>query len=153
VPYSPLGRGLLTGAMSTGFRPDARPGDFRAGDARFQGSDLNRNLALVTAVAGVAADLGLSAGQLALAWLLARGPDVVPIPGTRRARRLAENAAAAAVALSAADLARLEAAVPRAAWAGDRASFAAPAVSRTTAGPSTAGPSTAGPITGPPAGS
>jgi aryl-alcohol dehydrogenase-like predicted oxidoreductase len=158
VPYSPLGRGLLTGAMSPGFRPDARPGDFRAGDARFQGADLDRNLALVTAVAGVAADLGLAAGQLALAWLLARGPDVVPIPGTRHARRLAENAAAAAVALSAADLARLEAAAPRAAWAGDRASFAAPAVSRTTAGPITPVPispvpSTAGPITGPPAGS
>jgi aryl-alcohol dehydrogenase-like predicted oxidoreductase len=122
VPYSPLGRGMLTAAMS----PVSGAGDFRAGDPRFQGADLTRNLALVSAVADVAAGLGITAGQLALAWLLARGPDVVPIPGTRHARRLAENAAAAGVRLTGADLARLEAAAPRAAWAGDRASFAAP---------------------------
>jgi aryl-alcohol dehydrogenase-like predicted oxidoreductase len=129
VPYSPLGRGMLTAALS----PVSGPGDFRAGDPRFHGEELARNLALVGAIADVAAGLGLTAGQLALAWLLARGPDVVPIPGTRRASRLAENAAAAGVRLTAADLGRLEAAAPRAAWAGDRASFAAPATSRTAA--------------------
>jgi aryl-alcohol dehydrogenase-like predicted oxidoreductase len=129
VAYSPLGRGMLTAAMS----PDFGPGDFRAGDPRFRGGDLTRNLALVGAVADVAAGLGITAGQLALAWLLARGPDVVPIPGTRRASRVAENAAAAGVRLTAADLARLEAAAPRAAWAGDRTSFAAPATARTAA--------------------
>jgi aryl-alcohol dehydrogenase-like predicted oxidoreductase len=134
VAYSPLGRGLLAGAVPPGFSAgDLGPGDFRAGDPRFHGADLTRNLALAGAVADVAAGLGISAGQLALAWLLARGPDVVPIPGTRRASRLAENAAAAAVRLTAADLARLEAATPRAAWAGDRASFAAPATTRTAA--------------------
>jgi aryl-alcohol dehydrogenase-like predicted oxidoreductase len=129
VPYSPLGRGMLTAALS----PVSGPGDFRAGDPRFHGDELARNLALVSAIADVAAGLGLTAGQLALAWLLARGPDVVPIPGTRRASRLTENAAADGVRLTAADLGRLEAAAPRAAWAGDRASFAAPATSRTAA--------------------
>ncbi len=122
VPYSPLGRGLLTGALPSGPFP---PGDFRATDPRFAGPALDGNLALVGELARIAARHGISTGQLALAWLLARGPDVVPIPGTRNPDRVAENAAAAAVRLSPADLAALEAAAPRDAWRGDRTSFAA----------------------------
>jgi len=81
----------------------------------------------------VAGGLGITPGQLALAWLLAQGGDVVPIPGSRRPVRIAENAAAAGIRLSPADLARLEAVVPAVAWAGDRRSFAAPATARSPA--------------------
>ncbi len=128
VPYSPLGRGMLTGALPGGFAT----GDFRGADPRFAGDSLARNLALVDAVAGLAAERGVTAGQLALAWLLAQGPDIVPIPGTRRQRRIEENAAAAAIELSRSDLARLDQLVPRAAWAGDRQSFAAHRTTRTS---------------------
>jgi aryl-alcohol dehydrogenase-like predicted oxidoreductase len=132
VAYSPLGRGMLTGVPPP---PEFAPGDFRAGDPRFQGPDLAGNLALVAAIRELASRRGMTAGQLALAWLLAQGPDVVAIPGTRRPARLAENAAAADVQLTAADLEQLEAVAPRAAWAGDRQSFAAHGTIRTaTAG-------------------
>ncbi|HEY6425274.1 MAG TPA: aldo/keto reductase [Pseudonocardiaceae bacterium] len=130
VPYSPLGRGMLTGALPSGGFGEA---DLRAGDPRFQGEQLARNLALVEAVARLAAERGITAGQLALAWLLAQGPDVVPIPGTRRPGRLAENAAAAEIELSTADLQQLEVVAPRAAWIGDRQSFAAHRTTRTPA--------------------
>jgi aryl-alcohol dehydrogenase-like predicted oxidoreductase len=129
VPYSPLGRGLLTGALPA---RQFAAGDFRAGDPRFGGEHLARNLALVEAIREIADSLGVSPGQLALAWLLGQGPDVVPVPGTRRPERLAENAAAAGLRLTPADLARLEAAAPRAAWAGDRQSFAAHGTTRTS---------------------
>jgi aryl-alcohol dehydrogenase-like predicted oxidoreductase len=128
VPYSPLGRGLLTGALPTGPFPE---GDFRRGDARFAGENLERNLALVRAVQRIAAERGVTPGQLALAWLLAQSPDVVPIPGTRSRARIAENAAAAEVELSAADLSALAEAAPREAWQGDRRSFAAYGTART----------------------
>jgi aryl-alcohol dehydrogenase-like predicted oxidoreductase len=127
VPYSPLGRGLLTGAL-----PALTDGDFRSGDPRFEGSSLSANLALVEALTGVAAAHGVTTGQLALAWLLAQGPDVVPIPGSRRPSRITENAAAASIDLTADDLATLEAAAPRGAWQGDRRSFAAYGVTRRT---------------------
>ena len=130
VPYSPLGRGMLTGALPAG---GFGVGDFRGADPRFQGEELARNMALVQAVGRLAADLGITAAQLALAWLLAQGPDVVPIPGTRRRERLAENATATEIELSAADLAQLEAAAPRAAWRGDRQSFAAHTTTRSPA--------------------
>lgn len=130
VPYSPLGRGMLTGALPPGGFGD---GDFRGADQRFQGEQLARNLAVVEAVGRLAAQRGVTAGQLALAWLLAQGPDVVPIPGTRRRARLAENAAAAEIELSPADLQQLEAVAPRAAWTGDRQSFAAHHTTRTPA--------------------
>ncbi|NES13123.1 aldo/keto reductase [Micromonospora sp. PPF5-17] len=133
VPYSPLGRGLLTGAMPAG---GFGAGDFRHGDGRFSGPALGRNLALVEAIRGLAGERGVTARQLALAWLLAEAPDVVPIPGTRRAGRVAENVAAAAVTLSADDLARLDSAMPRDAWAGDRRSFAAHGVVRGARAPS-----------------
>jgi aryl-alcohol dehydrogenase-like predicted oxidoreductase len=120
VPYSPLGRGLLTGAITT-------PGTLEEGDSRrtgyfprFQGEALETNLALVARVRELAASKGCTPGQLALAWVLAQGEDVVPIPGTKRVRYLEENVAAADVELSAEDIAALEAAVPRGAVAGER---------------------------------
>jgi aryl-alcohol dehydrogenase-like predicted oxidoreductase len=131
VPYSPLGRGLLTSTLTTA---DITGSDFRRNDPRFHGADLDRNLSHVAALHRLAADRGMTSGQLALAWLLAQGPDVVPIPGTRRLDRIAENAAAADMQLSPADLRRLEDAVPRSAWAGDRQSFAVPVTTRNSAG-------------------
>ena len=118
VPYSPLGRGFLTGAITSADQLDA--GDFRRVNPRFAGEALEHNLGLVEAVRAVADDKGVTAAQLALAWVLAQGEDVVPIPGTRRPERLAENVAAAAVALTAEDLARIEQAFPVDAVQGER---------------------------------
>lgn len=117
VPYSPLGRGILTGAISTGSLED---GDFRTSNPRFQGEALDANLALVERVREIAAAKGCTPGQLALAWVLAQGDDVVPIPGTKRVRYLEENVGAADVDLTADDLASLEQAVPRDAVVGQR---------------------------------
>ncbi|NZA26626.1 aldo/keto reductase [Luteimonas sp. SJ-92] len=107
VAYSPLGRGFLTGAIT---RPeDLVADDWRRGHPRFQGDNLARNLALVQAVTALAEARGHTPAQIALAWLLAQGEDIVPIPGTRRIERLDENAAAAAIALDAAELASIDA--------------------------------------------
>ena len=127
VPYSPLGRGLLSATL-TAEQIDAS--DFRRTDPRFSGTNLQRNLQQIQALRGLAEELGSTTGQLALAWLLAQGPDVVPIPGTRNPDRLAENVAATRIRLSEADLRRLEELVPRAGWSGDRRSFAAPVTNR-----------------------
>jgi aryl-alcohol dehydrogenase-like predicted oxidoreductase len=127
VTYSPLGRGLLTSTLTRAAIDDS---DFRRGDPRFHGVDLDRNLRQIAALREIAADLGSTPGQLALAWLLAQGPDVVPIPGTRHADRIAENARAADLQLSPDDLRRLEDLVPRSAWSGDRRSFAAAVTAR-----------------------
>jgi aryl-alcohol dehydrogenase-like predicted oxidoreductase len=121
VPYSPLGRGLLTGTITeTGGA--AGDGDFRrsAYFPRFQGEALTSNLALVDNVRAIAEEKGVTPGQVALAWVLAQGPDVVPIPGTKRQRYLEENVGAAGVVLTDDDLVALEKAVPRDAVAGDR---------------------------------
>jgi aryl-alcohol dehydrogenase-like predicted oxidoreductase len=127
VAFSPLGRGFLAG----GFDPASlNTDDFRRRDARFQGAHLAANTAVAGHVDLIAAELGITPAQLALAWLLAQGDDVVPIPGTRRRSRLDENAAAAEVDLSDSDLKRLEKAAPRAAWAGNRDAFAAPRTER-----------------------
>jgi len=121
VPYSPLGRGLLTGTI-TPSDGAAGVGDFRrsAYFPRFQGDALAANLALVDNVRAIAEEKGATAGQVALAWVLAQGADVVPIPGTKRTHYLEENVAAAAVDLTDDDLVALEKAVPRDAVAGDR---------------------------------
>lgn len=117
VPYSPLGRGMLTGAVPTAAADDARStGRF----PRFEGDNLAANLALVEKIRELAAEHGCTPGQLALAWVLAQGDDVAPIPGTKRVRYLEENVGAVAVELSADDLDALEAAVPRDAVAGER---------------------------------
>jgi aryl-alcohol dehydrogenase-like predicted oxidoreductase len=119
VPYSPLGRGLLTGAVTE----DAlESGDSRrtAYFPRFQGDALAANLELVDKIRQIATSKGCTPGQLALAWVLAQGDDVAPIPGTKRVKYLEENAAAAAVRLTDDDLAALTTAVPRDAVAGAR---------------------------------
>ncbi len=118
VPYSPLGRGMLTGAVpqATGDDDARTTGRF----PRFEGDNLAANLVLVEKVQRFAADKGCTPGQVALAWVLAQGDDVVPIPGTKRVRYLEENVGSLDVTLTAEDLAVLEAAVPRDAVAGER---------------------------------
>jgi aryl-alcohol dehydrogenase-like predicted oxidoreductase len=118
VPYSPVGRGFLTGAYAS--IEDLAEDDFRRYQPRFQGDNLEANLRLVERVRELAADVGCSPVQLALAWLLHQGEDVVPIPGTKRVKYVEENAAAADIALSEEQLAALDAAVPVGAVAGDR---------------------------------
>ena len=120
VPYSPLGRGMLTGRITAEASLDE--GDLRRTGRfpRFNGEALDANLALVAEVEKIAAAKGCTPGQLALAWVLSRGDDVAPIPGTKRVAYLEENVGAADVALDADDLAALEAAVPRDAVVGDR---------------------------------
>jgi aryl-alcohol dehydrogenase-like predicted oxidoreductase len=118
VAYSPLGRGFLSGRYK---KPEDLPeDDFRRHHPRFQGENFKRNLELVERVEELAREKQVTAGQLALAWVLSRGDDVVPIPGTKRRPYLEENAAAADIALSPEDLARLEQAAPAGATAGDR---------------------------------
>ncbi len=124
VAYSPLGRGFLTGAIT---KPeDLADDDFRKANPRFVGAAFAANMAVVQAVRELAADKGVSAAQLALAWVLARGGDVVPIPGTRNTGRLEENMAAVAVTLTEDDLARIEAVAPPEAFTGTR--YAEPAM-------------------------
>jgi aryl-alcohol dehydrogenase-like predicted oxidoreductase len=114
VAYSPLGRGFLTGAFRS--RDDLIPTDRRHAHPRFQEGHFERNLGLLGAIEAVAAERGCTPAQVALAWVLSRGPDVVPIPGTKRRPYLEQNVGALGVALDAADRARLEAAfVPGAA--------------------------------------
>lgn len=127
VPYSPLGRGLLTDTLDV---DDIDGSDFRRNDPRFHGANLFANMAQVRSLARMAAGLGVTPGQLALAWLLAQAPDVVPIPGTRDPARVAENAAAADITLSPAELQQLSDALPSTRWSGDRRSFAVPTVTR-----------------------
>jgi aryl-alcohol dehydrogenase-like predicted oxidoreductase len=118
VAYSPLGRGFLTGRF--GSPSDLAAGDVRGRHPRFQEANFSRNLELVGRVKAMAAEKGVTAGQLALAWVMAKGEDIVPIPGTKRRVHLEQNLAAAAVRLGAAEVARLDAAAPRGATAGDR---------------------------------
>ncbi|MEV4482303.1 aldo/keto reductase [Micromonospora coxensis] len=118
VAYSPVGRGLLTGAI-TG-RDQLAADDWRAHVPRFAEGNLDANLALVAAVREVAGEIGCTPAQAALAWLLAQGEDVLPIPGTKRVRYLEENAAAADIRLTAAQQERLRQAVPAGAVAGER---------------------------------
>jgi aryl-alcohol dehydrogenase-like predicted oxidoreductase len=118
VAYSPLGRGFLTGAIT---RPeDFAADDYRRSSPRFQGENFARNLALVAKVKAFAAEVGCTPGQLALAWVLAQGDDIVPIPGTKRRRYLEENVGALAVQLTPAQLADLNAVFPFDAAAGER---------------------------------
>ena len=118
VPFSPLGRGFLTGAL-----PDVEAlpqSDFRRRNPRFSKAALEKNLGLVETLSGIAAEKGCTPAQLALAWLLHQGPDIVPIPGTTKIERLEENTAAAELRLSPDDLDAISAAVPESAVVGDR---------------------------------
>jgi aryl-alcohol dehydrogenase-like predicted oxidoreductase len=123
VPYSPLGRGFLSGDIKS--VEDLAADDFRRTNPRFLGENFQKNIDLVHAVAAIAADKGVSAAQLALAWVLAQGETLVPIPGTRRIRTLEENAAAADLVLTADDLAQIEAVFPKGAASGHRYAEAA----------------------------
>ncbi len=106
VPFSPLGRGFLTGAVK---RAEEYPeGDFRRGDPRYQGENFDANVRAAEAVREMAQSIGVTPGQVAIAWLLHKGPDIVPIPGTKRVKYLEENVAAASVALDAAQMQALD---------------------------------------------
>jgi aryl-alcohol dehydrogenase-like predicted oxidoreductase len=118
VAYSPLGRGFLTGRLQR--VDDLAPDDFRRRSPRFQGTNFQRNLDLVKRVQAVAQEKGCTPGQLALAWLLSQGDDIVPIPGTKRRRYLEENVGALAVTLTPADLSRIDKVAPRGVTAGER---------------------------------
>jgi aryl-alcohol dehydrogenase-like predicted oxidoreductase len=118
VPFSPLGRGFLTGAITS--PDDLGPDDFRRNSPRFQGENFTRNLLLVDKVRALADSKGCTPAQVALAWLLAQGEDVVPIPGTKRPRYVEENVGALDVELSAQDLRRLDEIAPPDAAAGPR---------------------------------
>jgi aryl-alcohol dehydrogenase-like predicted oxidoreductase len=118
VPYSPLGRGFLTGQIK-GFE-DLAPDDFRRHSPRFQGENFQKNLYLVQRIEEMAQAKGVTPGQLALAWVLAQGDDMVPIPGTKRRIYLAENVAAAAVQLTPQELAEIDTLIPPGAASGDR---------------------------------
>jgi aryl-alcohol dehydrogenase-like predicted oxidoreductase len=110
VAYSPLGRGFLTGAFQ---KPEDIPGDdYRSANPRFQGDNFYKNLALVEEVKTLAKERGATPAQLALAWVMAKGEDIVPIPGTTKSSRLLENIASLEIALSAADLKRLDQIMP-----------------------------------------
>jgi aryl-alcohol dehydrogenase-like predicted oxidoreductase len=118
VPYSPLGRGFLTGQI-TG-PDDLAADDFRRHHPRFQGEAFQSNLDLVKAVGAMASDKGCTPAQLALAWVLAQGHDVVPIPGTKRRTYLEDNLGAIDVTLDADDIARIDAIMPPGAAEGQR---------------------------------
>jgi aryl-alcohol dehydrogenase-like predicted oxidoreductase len=118
VAYSPLGRGALTGAIRT--LDTLAEGDYRRNSPRFTGDNLSRNLSLVDRLAEMAVEKKCRPAQLALAWLLARGRDIFPIPGTKRVHRLEENVGALEVTLTPGEIARLDAAFPAGAAAGNR---------------------------------
>ncbi len=118
VAYSPLGRSLLTGSVKQA--SDIPEGDGRGRHPRFSGDNLARNLSLVNTIEAMAKAKGCTPGQVALAWLLAQGTDIVPIPGTKQAARVDQNLAALDVTLSAAEVAQLSAALPPGAAAGTR---------------------------------
>ena len=118
VPYSPLGRGFLTGQIKR--IEDLDADDYRRGSPRFQGENFGKNLDLVEEINAIASEKRCAPSQLALAWVLAQGKDIVPIPGTKRRKYLEENIGALAVELTPADLARIDRALPRGAASGER---------------------------------
>jgi aryl-alcohol dehydrogenase-like predicted oxidoreductase len=123
VAYSPLGRGFLTGQIKSPEDLDAS--DYRRNAPRFQGENFHKNLDLVVAIAEIAVAKRCTPAQLALAWVLAQGGDIVPIPGTKRPRYIAENIGALALTLTPADLQRIDDVFPQGAAAGERYAAAA----------------------------
>src|SRR5579884_1673499 len=118
VAYSPLGRGILTASITK--IDDLAPDDFRRNNPRYAEGNFDRNAALVERLREIAGEIGVTPAQLALAWVLAQGEDIIPIPGTKRVKYLEENAAAANIQLTPQQLRRIEEAAPRGAVAGDR---------------------------------
>jgi aryl-alcohol dehydrogenase-like predicted oxidoreductase len=118
VAYSPFGRGMLTGAIKD--VESLSPDDFRRNNPRYQGENFARNRAMVEQIEAIAREAGVTPAQLALAWVLAQGDDIIPIPGTKRVKYLEENVKAADIHLSPAQLARLDEVAPRGAAAGTR---------------------------------
>jgi aryl-alcohol dehydrogenase-like predicted oxidoreductase len=118
VAYSPLGRGFLSGRFKS--PDDFEEGDFRKHNPRFEGENFQKNLELVERVKEIADEKGATPGQLALAWVLAQGEDIVPIPGTTKVNNLEENVAAAEIELTDAELERIDEVVPKGVAAGDR---------------------------------
>ncbi|BAC88779.1 aldo/keto reductase [Gloeobacter violaceus] len=118
VPYSPLGRGFLSGSITS--PDDFAPDDYRRQSPRFQGENFTKNLQLVEKVRELATQKGVQPSQLALAWILAQGEDLVPIPGTKRVAYLEENVAATEIVLAPEELASIEAIAPRGAASGQR---------------------------------
>ena len=118
VAYSPLGRGFLTGQLKS--PDDFDVDDYRRNSPRFQGENFTKNLQLVARIKAIAERKGITPGQLALAWVLAQGDDIVPIPGTKRREYLEANIAAAAVVITADESAEIAAALPKGATAGER---------------------------------
>ena len=118
VPYSPLGRGFLTGQI-TRFE-DLDADDYRRHSPRFQGENFDKNLHLVEKVKDLAAQKGVTAGQLALAWVMAQGEDIVPIPGTKHRKYLEENVAAVQIQLTEQELAEIEEIMPKGVASGSR---------------------------------
>ena len=118
VAYSPLGRGFLTGQLKS--PDDFASDDYRRNSPRFQGENFAKNLELVERVKAIAGKKGITPGQLALAWVLAQGEDVVPIPGTKRRKYLEENIAAGAVTISGVEMAEIAELLPRGAASGER---------------------------------
>jgi aryl-alcohol dehydrogenase-like predicted oxidoreductase len=118
VPFSPLGRGFLTGRAK---RAEEYPeGDYRRGDPRYQGENFDANMRAASAVHAIARQKGATPGQIALAWLLHKGKDLAPIPGTKRRKYLEENVAAAEIELTQTEMAQLDAALPPEKVAGPR---------------------------------
>jgi aryl-alcohol dehydrogenase-like predicted oxidoreductase len=120
VPYSPLGRGMLTGTVRANDR--FAPSDPRARNPRFEGENFAKNVAVVDRLGALASEFGVTSAQLALAWLYAQGDDIVPIPGTKRVKNLEENAAAATLRLTPANVARVDEVAPKGIAAGLRSS-------------------------------
>lgn len=118
VPFSPLGRGFLSGEIKS--PDDFPPNDLRRSSPRFQGENFRKNLELVAKIREIAEEKGCTAAQLALAWVLAQGDDIVPIPGTKRRKYLEENLAALEISLTVDELRRIDAVFPRDAAAGER---------------------------------
>jgi aryl-alcohol dehydrogenase-like predicted oxidoreductase len=118
VPYSPLGRGFLSGSITS--LNDLAVDDFRRNSPRFQGENFNKNLQLVERVKEIAVEKGVTLGQLAIAWLLAQGDDIVPIPGTKRRAYLEENVAAVDITLTQEELDRIDQVAPKNVAVGDR---------------------------------
>jgi aryl-alcohol dehydrogenase-like predicted oxidoreductase len=118
VAYSPLGRGFLSGSITS--PDDLAPDDNRRHMPRFQGENFNKNIQLVQAVKEIAAEKGIAPGQLAIAWILAQGEDIVPIPGTKRRAYLEENVAATEITLSQSELERIDQVAPKNITVGDR---------------------------------